>query len=328
MKYIMTNWALPFYNFALEAYLLQEAPEDDYMFFYVHKPSVIVGKHQNALEEVNQKYIEDHDITVARRLSGGGAVYHDAGNLNFSFVQKASIEDMHDFEKFTSPVVNVLKSLGLDASLSGRNDILLKDMKISGNAQYFKNNRILSHGTLLYDADMSKLQNALNVDPLKIQSKGVKSVRSRVTNIRDHLKEDMTIGDFQDYLKSGLIKDLGAEPYELNEEALDWIYKKVEEQFSQWTWNWGESPECNVIRKAKFDCGIIDARIDVEEGILKRIKFYGDFFVKEDIENLENHLSGMPFYKDALIEALTQEMVNTYFKDLELEIFVEFLVYG
>ena len=328
MKFIESDWAMPYYNFALESYLLNHAPEDDYLFFYVHKPSIIIGKHQNTLEEINRKFVEEHDITVARRLSGGGAVYHDAGNLNFSFIKRAQIEDMHHFEKFTQPVVSALQKLGINAKLSGRNDILIDEMKISGNAQYFRNNRILSHGTLLYDADMSKLQSALNVDPLKILSKGVKSIKSRVTNIREHLEVDMTIEAFRTYMQKELIEETRSETYALTPEAHEWIINQAENHFQQWAWNWGESPECNVIRKAKFECGIIDARIDVEEGFVKTCKFFGDFFVKRDIEQLETYFIGLPFTKEALISVAEQIHLEDYFKDLEWDVFIDFLIYG
>ncbi|MBG0764103.1 MAG: lipoate--protein ligase [Tissierellales bacterium] len=246
MKYIETNWDIPYYNFALEDYLLNEVEEDDYVFFYIHKPSIIVGKYQNTIEEVNKDFIDDNNIIVARRLSGGGAVYHDHGNLNFSFVHKASKKDVNDFKKFTKPVVDALKDLGLNAHLSGRNDILIDDKKISGNAQYFTNSRLLHHGTLLYDSEMSNLVKSLKVRDLKIKSKGIKSVKSRVANIADFLNDTLPIEDFRDYLLKSFYKSKDIEKYELDEKALTYIENKVKEQFSTWDWNWGKSPDYEI----------------------------------------------------------------------------------
>jgi lipoate-protein ligase A len=328
LKFIKTNWDLPYYNFALESYLLSQAPEDDYFFLYVHRPSVIVGKHQNTLEEVDKAYVESHGIVVARRLSGGGAVYHDAGNVNFSFVQRAKADEVSDFRKYTAPVIESLAGLGIEAMLSGRNDILIKDQKISGNAQCHRNNRLLSHGTLLYDADMSHLTKALNVDSLKIESKGVKSVRSRVTNIIEHMEKPMTALAFKDYLQNDLIDRLGAEVWELPEEVLQWVEAEAVTRFADWSWNWGESPACDVKRKAKFPGGIIDIRLNISEGIIQQCRIYGDFFVKQDIESLEAMIEGCRYERKALGVILTQEVVSSYFVDMDAAVLADFITYS
>ncbi|HCX64921.1 MAG TPA: lipoate--protein ligase, partial [Eubacteriaceae bacterium] len=200
MKYIKTNWNIPYYNMALEEYLMQEMPKDDYVFFYIHSPSIIIGKHQNTIEEINQEYVNENNIFISRRLSGGGAVYHDEGNLNFSFVMKAENKDINNFKKFTQPIILALKELGIESELSGRNDLTIDGKKFSGNAQYARKGRLLHHGTLLFDSTMSNLSKSLNVKELKIKSKGVKSVKSRVTNIKPYLKEDYSIFDFKNYL--------------------------------------------------------------------------------------------------------------------------------
>jgi lipoate-protein ligase A len=302
LKYIETNWDIPYYNFALEDYLLNEAEEDDYVFFYIHKPSIIVGKYQNTIEEVNKDFIDDNNIIVARRLSGGGAVYHDHGNLNFSFVHKASKKDVNDFKKFTKPVVDALKDLGLNAHLSGRNDILIDDKKISGNAQYFTNNRLLHHGTLLYDSEMSNLVKSLKVRDLKIKSKGIKSVKSRVANIADFLNDTLPIEDFRDYLLKSFYKSKDIEKYELDEKALTYIENKVKEQFSTWDWNWGKSPDYEIQKIEKFPFGILDTRIDVKDGKISKCKIYGDYFSKKVIK------------------------IDDYFTDFDFEEYINYLV--
>lgn len=326
MKYIETNWDIPYYNFALEDYLLNEAEEDDYVFFYIHKPSIIVGKYQNTIEEVNKDFIEDNNILVARRLSGGGAVYHDHGNLNFSFVHKASKKDVNDFKKFTKPVVDALKDLGLNAHLSGRNDILIDDKKISGNAQYFTNNRLLHHGTLLYDSEMSNLVKSLKVRDLKIKSKGIKSVKSRVANIADFLNDTLPIEDFRDYLLNSFYKSKDIEKYELDEKALTYIENKVKEQFSTWDWNWGKSPDYEIKKIEKFPFGILDTRIDVKDGKISKCKIYGDYFSKKDISNLENSLIGLKYDKNELLKNQNVIKIDDYFTDFDFEEYINYLV--
>jgi len=326
LKYIETNWDIPYYNFALEDYLLNEAEEDDYVFFYIHKPSIIVGKYQNTIEEVNKDFIDDNNIIVARRLSGGGAVYHDHGNLNFSFVHKASKKDVNDFKKFTKPVVDALKDLGLNAHLSGRNDILIDDKKISGNAQYFTNNRLLHHGTLLYDSEMSNLVKSLKVRDLKIKSKGIKSVKSRVANIADFLNDTLPIEDFRDYLLKSFYKSKDIEKYELDEKALTYIENKVKEQFSTWDWNWGKSPDYEIQKIEKFPFGILDTRIDVKDGKISKCKIYGDYFSKKDISNLENSLIGLKYDKNELLKNQNIIKIDDYFTDFDFEEYINYLV--
>lgn len=326
MKYIETNWDIPYYNFALEDYLLNEAEEDDYVFFYIHKPSIIVGKYQNTIEEVNKDFIDDNNIIVARRLSGGGAVYHDHGNLNFSFVHKASKKDVNDFKKFTKPVVDALKDLGLNAHLSGRNDILIDDKKISGNAQYFTNNRLLHHGTLLYDSEMSNLVKSLKVRDLKIKSKGIKSVKSRVANIADFLNDTLPIEDFRDYLLKSFYKSKDIEKYELDEKALTYIENKVKEQFSTWDWNWGKSPDYEIQKIEKFPFGILDTRIDVKDGKISKCKIYGDYFSKKDISNLEDSLIGLKYDKNELLKNQNVIKIDDYFTDFDFEEYINYLV--
>ena len=326
MKYIVTHWDIPYYNFALEEYLLHVAPPDDYFFLYVHAPAIIVGKHQNALEEINQDLVEDKEIVVARRLSGGGAVYHDKGNLNFSFVQNATIDDMHNFEKFTKPVMTALKKLGVHATLSGRNDILIEDQKISGNAQYYKNNRILSHGTLLFDVDMTQLSAALNVKPLKIKSKSIKSVSSRVTNIINHLPETMTMPEFHTYLFSELIHETQAKCYTLDADAIKWIEKTAKIKYACWDWVWGNAPDFEIQKIDKFECGIVDIRLNVRDVHIQNCKIYGDFFARSDIGKLETFLLGLPYDKKKLLTEVKGIDLSDYFVGIDAETFANFIL--
>lgn len=310
MKFIKTNWDIPYYNFALEEYLLKEAPEDEYVFFYIHKPSIIVGKFQNTIEEINKEFVDEKNIVVARRLSGGGAVYHDSGNLNFSFVHKAGKEDVNNFKKFTKPVIDALKELGVEAELSGRNDILVDEKKVSGNAQCFKNGRILHHGTLLYNADMSNLSKSLKVKDLKIKSKGIKSVRSRVGNIADYMTEDMEIHEFKDFLLEQFGESKNIEEYKLSDEVLESLNSKVESQFSTWDWNWGRSPKYEVEKIEKFTCGLIDMKMNIVDGSIDDCKIYGDFFTAEKLHVLEDLLRGTKLKREDLLRVLNQYKLN------------------
>ncbi|MDK2917891.1 MAG: lipoate---protein ligase [Candidatus Petromonas sp.] len=325
MKYIKTDWGIPYYNFALEEYLMNEAPEDSYIFFYIHKPSIIVGKHQNTIEEINKEFVEENGIIVARRLSGGGAVYHDEGNLNFSFVQKAQKQDFNNFEKFTRPIINALKELGVEAELSGRNDILVNGKKISGNAQYYKKGRILSHGTLLFNADMTNLSKALKVKDLKIKSKGIKSVRSRVANIKDYMGKDMSIFELKNYILNYISDNVDIDEYVLNESELKKIIEVANNKFSTWDWIWGNSPEYEIQKINKFPCGLIDVRLNIKNGKIKDCKIYGDFFTKRNIEELEEFLCDKTYEKDSIKNDLKNIDLSDYFHGLDLEKFAEFL---
>ncbi len=326
MKYIKTNWDIPYYNFALESYLLSKAPLDEYVFFYIHAPSIIIGKHQNALEEINQDYVSAHDILVARRLSGGGAVYHDEGNLNFSFVKPTEASEITNFEKFTRPVIETLVKLGVEAELSGRNDILVEGKKISGNAQFYTNGRLLSHGTLLFNANLAVLSQALNVKPLKIQSKGIRSVVSRVANLVEYLPQSMSIYELKEAIITHLAQSLDIEEYVLSEQELSLIEADAKERFAAWSWNYGKTPRFELQKMDKFDCGLIDVRLDVNRGIIESVKIYGDFFALQDLEIVESALKGIPYERDALNQVVTEELIGSTFKGLSAQAFIDLLV--
>ncbi|QRN85947.1 lipoate--protein ligase [Clostridia bacterium] len=325
MKYIKTDWEIPYFNFALEDYLLNVAPEDDYVFFYIHKPSIIIGKFQNTIEEINKDFVEQENIIVARRLSGGGAVYHDHGNLNFSFVHKAGKTDINNFKKFTRPVIEAMEELGLDAVLSGRNDIMIDTKKVSGNAQCYKNGRILHHGTLLYNADMSNLSKALKVKDLKIESKGIKSVRSRVGNIADYLKQDMDIQEFKAFLLKHFKQKSDISEFQITPEIEEYIAKKADE-LKKWDWVWGKSPTYSLEKLDKFTCGLVNVKMNVSKGVIRELRIFGDFFTSEELSNLENALIGVKLQKEDLDKALAPYNIGEYFHQMCNQDFVEFLL--
>ncbi|MDG0874138.1 lipoate--protein ligase [Paenibacillus thiaminolyticus] len=286
----------PRVNLAIEEFVLKHLPleEDSYLLFYINEPSIIIGKNQNTIEEINSDYVKANNIHVVRRLSGGGAVYHDTGNLNFSFITKDDGQSFHNFRKFTQPVIDTLRSLGVNADLTGRNDIQVGEQKISGNAQFSTRGRMFSHGTLLFNSEMEHVASALKVKPIKIESKGTKSIRSRVANISEFLAEPMTIEQFKDTILRHIF---GMEPdqvpqYKLTEQDWETIHRISQERYQNWDWNYGSSPKFNVEHSKKFPAGIVDVRMDVEDGLIQRMKIYGDFFGVGEVSDIETRLQG------------------------------------
>ena len=318
----------PAINLALEEYVLRQSKMgEDLILFYINSPSIIIGRHQNTLDEINQAYVRQHDIQVVRRLSGGGAVYHDLGNLNFSFTTDYQQNSFADFSKFTEPVVLCLNKMGIAAELSGRNDIVIDGRKVSGNAQYITRGRMVSHGTLLFNSDLTHVADALHVHESKIASKAIKSVRSRVANISEFLKQPMKIDSFRDQLLHTYFE---GSP-EISRYALtaqDWagVNQLVEERYRNWDWTYGRSPEFNVEKRQRFPGGEIDARLEIKQGIIQSIKIYGDYFAENEPDELEKLLHGTRYESDAIANSLRGVDIDQYFHGLDLPTFVEFLI--
>ncbi|WP_027124653.1 lipoate--protein ligase [Gelidibacter mesophilus] len=319
----------PKLNLALEEYALRNFSVDhDYLLFYINEPSIIIGRNQNTLEEINHNYVAENNIHIVRRVSGGGAVYHDFGNLNFSFITNHDGKSLNNFKKFTAPVIKVLNKLGLNAELKGRNDIQVDEKKISGTAQFSTGKRMVSHGTLLLDTDLGEVANALNVKMSKIQSKGHKSVRSRVANISEYLKTPLDINEFRQLLLEGLYEE--SEPFEsyhLTPEEWQAVHHLKEEKYDTWDWNYGRSPKFNVQRNKRFPIGEIDLRIFVEKGHIIDFKIFGDFFGKEPVENLEHLLIGARYEKEDISGLLKDLEIKEYFGDIAKDEFID-LIYG
>ncbi|MBH0169788.1 MAG: lipoate--protein ligase [Bacillota bacterium] len=317
----------PRVNLAIEEFALKHLDiNETYLLFYINEPSIIIGKNQNTVEEINADYVRDEGIHVVRRLSGGGAVYHDLGNLNFSFITKDDGNSFHDFKKFTDPVVKALKKLGVNAELSGRNDILADGKKISGNAQFSTKGRMFSHGTLLFDSEIENVVSALNVRMDKIESKGIKSIRSRVTNIREHLDEDMTMEEFKQTLLAYLFEELDSVPkYELTEKDWEEIRKISRERYANWDWNYGKSPKFNVELSNRFAAGSVDIRLHIVKGIIQESKIFGDFFGVGDVSDIENKLNGVRYDREAIEEVLKDLDLSHYFGNVTRQEFLDLL---
>ncbi|MDQ0268836.1 lipoate--protein ligase [Cytobacillus purgationiresistens] len=318
----------PRINLAIEEYALKNLDiNESYLLFYINEPSIIIGKNQNTIEEISTEYVEANGIHVVRRLSGGGAVYHDLGNLNFSFITKDDGESFHNFLKFTEPVVKALKKLGVNAELSGRNDLTVDGRKISGNAQFSTRGRMFSHGTLMLDSEIENVVSALRVKKDKIESKGIKSIRSRVANISEFLNEKITIERFRELLLKNIFDGIEDIPeYKLQEEDWKEIDKISKNRYQNWDWNYGKSPKFDLQHSHRFSVGSIDIRLDVNKGEIKECKIYGDFFGVGDVSEIEDKLIGIRYEKSEIDKALEDINIKHYFGNVTKEEFVN-LVY-
>ncbi|MCT2342670.1 lipoate--protein ligase [Niallia taxi] len=317
----------PRINLAIEEYALKNLDiNETYLLFYINEPSIIIGKNQNTIEEINTDYVESNGIHVVRRLSGGGAVYHDKGNLNFSFITKDDGDSFHNFRKFTEPVVKALQSMGVNAELSGRNDLLAEGRKISGNAQFSTKGRMFSHGTLLFDSEMDHIVSALKVRKDKIESKGIKSVRSRVANISEFLKVQISIEEFKSLILNYLFEgEENIQEYVLTEQDWENIHAISKERYQNWDWNYGKSPRFNLQHSHRFPVGQVDVRFDVAKGIIKNCKIYGDFFGVGDVSDIENKLTGLRYDRSELEKALEETSIKHYFGNITKEDFIHLI---
>ncbi|MEA1962094.1 MAG: lipoate--protein ligase [Bacillota bacterium] len=319
MIYIENNSLDPAFNLALEEYLLKDRTDmEDVFLLWQDEPTVVVGRNQNTIEEINQAYIKQNGINVVRRLSGGGAVYHDAGNLNFTFIVKDEKRNHFDFPKFTEPIIEVLKEIGITAENQGRNDITIGGRKFSGNAQVRIKNRLLHHGTILFDTAFEEMVACLNVGQEKFASKGVKSVKSRVTNISEHLQKPMSIEAFKQLLLDRIWGqgDHQAIWYDLSEYDYQAIQALKEQKYDTWNWNFGASPRFNVQRSKRYDWGKLDLRISVSKGMIENLTIYGDFFSSDDLEEFIQGFVGTPYEVSAIQRRLDSIPIERYLPNM------------
>jgi lipoate---protein ligase len=312
----------PYFNLAAEEYVLKNFSEDCFMLWR-NAPSIIVGKHQNTLAEINLDYVKANDIKVVRRLSGGGAVFHDLGNLNFTFIVSGEDGNLVDFRKFTKPILEVLQKLGVEARFEGRNDLTINGLKFSGNAEHVYHKRTLHHGTLLFSAIMSDLAQALKVNPLKFTDKAVKSVRSRVTNISEHLKHPMDVEAFSHMIMDHIRENYGGDRiYAYSDDDIRAIEKLRVEKYSQWEWNYGYSPRYMFEKGVRTNGGNLEYHINAAQGVITEIKIHGDFFHRYDIDEVEKSLLGVRHDPDAIRDRLVAFHFDDYFKNISIEEFI------
>lgn len=318
MKYIVNNSHNPAYNVALEAYAFRELlAEDELFILWINEPTIVIGKHQNAIEEINKTYTDEHGIHVVRRLSGGGAVYHDLNNLNYTIISNKSQEGAFDFKTFSQPVIETLADLGVTATFTGRNDLEIDGKKFCGNAQAYYKGRMMHHGCLLFDVDMTVLGNALQVSKDKIESKGVKSVRARVTNILDELPEKMTVEAFSNQLLNKMKESYpDMTEYVFSDNELKNIQALADQQFGTWDWTYGKAPEYTIKRSVRYPAGKITTYANVEKSVIKGMKLYGDFFGIKDVADIEQALIGLRYeYPDVLAKLQTIDTAQ-YFTNI------------
>ncbi len=316
MKYIKNDCLNAYFNLALEEYILKNFLEDDYILLWQNDNSIIVGRHQNTIEEINPIGVKKHGVKVVRRITGGGAVYHDLGNLNFSFISNWSKENDLIYERFLSPVIRGLKEIGINAYKKGRNDLVIDDKKFSGNAQVIFKNRILHHGTILFNSNLSLIQELLNIDKEKIASKGVKSVMSRVTNIKEYANQDVTIEFLKHVLLKSFSKEEDFKTIELTDVQLDEVKKIAKEKYETWEWNYGNSINSTYTNSKRFENGKIEVKMVIENGLINECKIYGDFLSLKNVDDIESLLIGKKYDIDTIKEILDGFNLKLYFGEI------------
>jgi len=328
MIYLESKSTDPCFNLSLEQFVFDEMNSlEDYFMLWQNDNAIIVGKHQNTIEEINQKYVEDNHIKVVRRLSGGGAVYHDLGNLNYTFIVNTEKSTGLSLKVFCEKINEALGAFGIPAQVSGRNDITIDGKKFSGNAQYIKNGRVMHHGTLMFDSNLDAIKNALRVGKDKIESKGVKSVRSRVTNIKDYLDDNITLDMFKVMLIKYMFKGMEFKTHSFKPEDI----KRIEEiqaiRYNMWEWNYGISPAYNLKKTRRIECvGEIQIYLEVKDGIITHIEFHGDYFSLQNSKTLEDLLKGKTLERESLKRVLGGVKISQYFSNLTQEDFLEILL--
>jgi lipoate-protein ligase A len=328
MRYIPNPSRNPCFNLALEEYALRSLPEKDaYFMLWQNDPAIIVGAGQNTIDEINPGFVRRHGIHVVRRRSGGGAVYHDQGNLNFSFITDRVGSRAFDFQRFTAPVIRTLHKLGISSAFSNRNDLVIKTRKFSGNAQYMTKDRLLHHGTLLVHSNLDNLQHALSVSRDKIKSKGIQSVRSRVTNISDHLGEKLPVDQLKGLLLEAIAED---EPemgeYHLTHDDVRAVHRLMQARYLRWDWNFKSYSQFDIRRSHRFDAGKVEARIRVADGRIVGCKFYGDFFGSGDLGEFERRLTGRRLDRSEIEDLLATMDINHYFHRIDRDGLLDMIV--
>ena len=316
----------PYFNQAVEEYFLKNF-DDNIFMLWRNKNAIIVGKHQNTLAEINVDHVKERGIKVVRRLTGGGAVFHDLGNINYTFIMGYGEEGAKvDFKKYNQPIIDVLAGLGVKAHFSGRNDILIDDQKFSGNAEhiYHQKQRVLHHGTLLYASQIQDISDALNVNPLKFEGKARKSVKSRVTNISAHLKEDIGVDQFRQKVMNHITEMYpDAITYELTEEDKKAIQKLADEKYSTWEWNYGYSPKYGLKKGVKTNGGHVEVHLNVDKGEITELEIFGDFFVNRDLDEVKQALIGVEHREEAVLAKLKEIRSSEYFNNITEDELVE-----
>lgn len=342
MRYLLNNSTDPYFNMALDEFCLENIVLDEpYFYLWRNRPSVIIGLNQNAYSEVNLKYLEENGINLVRRVTGGGAVYHDLQNLNYTIVGWQAANDTaapcasHPIRAngrgsvlppaATGPavIVNALRELGVPAELTGRNDIFVEGRKVSGYARRVSKQQEIIHGTLMYDVDIDTLTHVLDTPGSKLNAKGIGSVKSRVANLKDYLPGFKSLDEVQAALQDILAN--GDHQMELTESQLNEVRIMAETKFSTWDFIYGRSRQADLVRKAKLPCGTVEAAISLDRGLITRISFSGDFMFDEPATELESELTGCRFERAAIVELSSSLSIPKHFKGATINDFLGLL---
>lgn len=323
MKYLRNPSTDPHYNMSFDEYCLEQFPSDDTVFYlWQNRPSVIIGLNQNVYSEVNIKYLEDNGIVLARRVTGGGAVYHDLQNLNYTIVGRSRDLD-RDYPGYMNFIIDALRKLGVPAELSGRNDIMVDGRKVSGYAKRVFKDRLMVHGTLMFDVDIEHLTAALAVPGSKLEASGIESVRSRVANLKDYLPQFSTVRDMQDALH--VILSRGDTEIILSDAQLSEVQRICDDKFSTWEWNFGRSPKASFHSSSKYPCGTVTADWSIVHGSVDSLSFGGDFLGNLPAAQLAGKLNGLRFDREVMLDALNKEPVGRFFDGITADGLIELL---
>ena len=329
MIYIVNKSTKPDYNIALEEYCFKNLTHHDKVFIlWINEPAIIVGKNQNTLEEINADYVKENGIHVVRRISGGGAVYHDHNNLNYTIISNEDKGEDFDFETFSQPVIDTLGDLGVKAEFTGRNDLVIDGKKICGNAQAYIKGRIMHHGCLLFDTDLTVLSKALEQPKDIVESRSVKSVRSLVDNILPNLPDKITVDEFSSKLLDQMkTKFPEMVEYKFTDKELEEIEALRASKFGTWDWNYGNSPKYAIDRQSRYKAGKIQVLADIKNSLIQQIRFYGTFFGNNsNLNEVEEALAGVKYTSDDVRVALSALNYNDYFAGFSLDELVEAIV--
>ncbi len=324
MLYLESPSTNPHFNLALEEYVFEKLdPGQDYFMLWQNDNAVIVGKYQNSAREVDMRAVEERGIRVVRRLSGGGAVYHDMGNLNFTIITAAKQAEKLNFGFFATPLIATLAQFGVKAQATGRNDITVEGAKFSGNAQYSKRGRIMHHGTILYNSDLSVLGKVLRPRPDKFADKAVQSVRSRVTNLKPYLGE-VSLVELKKAFAAQMDKENGLSPRTLTEADLAAAREIAAARYDTWDWNFGKSPDYLAEKCRRFEgVGEIELHFTAEDGRISSFTTYGDYFGEGAGDELQTRVVGAKAQHAALLQALEGLNLDRYYHGLTKEDFVK-----
>ena len=312
MRYLRNNHTDPYFNMAFDEYCLEQLTIDEPVFFlWQNRPSVIMGANQEVHTEVNLDYLKENNISLVRRVTGGGAVYHDFGNLNYTIVGRS--DDLErDYPEYTRYMLQALQKLGVQATMSGRNDILVEGRKVSGFAKRVCKNRLMIHGTLMFDVDIDKLTQVLCPPATKLQSKGIASVRSRVANLSEYLPEIPDISLFKQQLERILSNNYTDQEWILSPEDIQNIEQLAHDKFERWEWIYGHSPRATLNFSEKLTCGTVHIHLNIAENRITSCKLGGDFIGNLPTNELENALTGLPYDRDSISRFLEQTDISRY----------------